>query len=82
MKNKLSSVASELSGDLLLGDIPKLQGGEVVNQNRYVTKNYTNTMNTFRDAQPLVLNIDGKTFARAIIPSMDAEYVRMGVAQA
>ena len=82
MKNKLGSVASELSGDLLLGDIPQLSGGEVINQNRYVTKNYTNTMNTFRDAQPLVLNIDGKTFARAIIPSMDAEYVRMGVAQA
>ena len=82
MKNKLSSVASELSGDLLLGDIPQLSGGEVINQNRYVTKNYTNTMNTFRDAQPLVLNIDGKTFARAIIPSMDAEYVRMGVAKA
>ena len=78
MKEKLSTVSNALNTDLIFGDIPQIQGNKIISENSYVTKNYSNTIETIRQPNNIELNLDGKKFARAIIPSLDDEYVRLG----
>lgn len=79
MKEKLATVTSALNTELNFGDIPQVQGNKIISENSYVTRNYTNTIETIRQPSNIELNINGMKFARAIIPSLNDEYVRMGV---
>ena len=79
MKEKLSSVTSALNTEFNFGDIPQVQGNKIISENSYITKNYTNTIETIRQPSNIELNLNGVKFARAIVPSLDDEYVRMGV---
>ena len=61
------------------GDIPQVQGNQIISENSYVTKNYTNTIETIRQPQAVELVLDGTKLARALIQPLDNEYNRLGV---
>ena len=79
MHSKLSAVTSAMQTELSFGDIPQIQGNTIVAENQYITRNYTNTLETIRQPQVVELSVDGTQFARAIIPPLDEEYNRLGV---
>lgn len=79
MQEKLSKVTQSLSSDIAIGDIPQIQGNQIISENSYVTKNYTNTIETIRQPQSVELVLDGTTLARAIIQPLGEEYNRLGV---
>ena len=79
MAEKLAQVASTMQTELAFGDIPQIQGNTIVSENSYVTKNYTNTIETIRQPQSVELVMDDTTVARALIPALDQEYNRLGV---
>lgn len=79
MKEKLATVSSALNTELNFGDIPQVQGNKIISENSYVTKNYTNTIETIRQPSNIELSLNGTKFARAIIPSLNEEYTRLGV---
>lgn len=79
MKEKLAQVTSALQTELSFGDIPQIQGNQIISENQYVTRNYTNTIETIRQPSVIELNLDGTKFARAVIPSLNNEYNRLGV---
>ena len=78
MKEKLATVSSALNTELNFGDIPQVQGNKIISENSYVTKNYTNTIETIRQPSNIELSLNGTKFARAIIPSLNEEYTRLG----
>ena len=79
MQEKLAKVTQSLSSDIAIGDIPQIQGNQIISENSYVTKNYTNTIETIRQPQSVELVLDGTTLARAIIQPLGEEYNRLGV---
>lgn len=79
MQDKLSSVTSALQTELSFGDIPQIQGNQIISENQYVTRNYTNTIETVRQPQAVELVLDGTKLARTIIPPLNDEYNRLGV---
>ena len=79
MQEKLGIVTDAFQTELALGDIPQIQGNTIVSENNYVTKNYTNTIETVRQPQAIELVLDGTKVARAIIPPLNNEYNRLGV---
>ena len=79
MTEKLGQVASAMQTELSFGDIPQVQGHTIYTENSYVTKNYTNTVETIRTPQSVELVMDDTTVARALIPALDEEYNRLGV---
>lgn len=79
MQEKLGGVTDAFRTELSFGDIPQVQGHTIVSENNYVTKNYTNTVETIRQPQAVELVLDGTKVARAIIPPLNSEYNRLGV---
>ena len=79
MQEKLSGVTDAFTTELSFGDIPQVQGHTIYTENSYVTKNYTNTIETIRQPQSVDLILDGTKVARAIIPPLNNEYNRLGV---
>lgn len=79
MKEKLGTVTDALQTELTLGDIPEVQGNRIISENQYITRNYTNTIETVRQPQAIELTLDGTKLARAIIPPLDNEYNRLGM---
>ena len=79
MQKQLAGVTDAFQTELALGDIPQIQGNQVISENSYVTKNYTNTIETIRQPQAIELVLDGTKVARAIIPPLNSEYNRLGV---
>lgn len=79
MQDKLTSVTSALQTELAFGDIPQIQGNQVISENQYITRNYTNTVETIRQPQTVELVLDGTRLARAMIQPLDNEYNRLGV---
>ena len=79
MQEKLSAVTGALQTELNIGDIPQIQGNQIVSENQYVTRNYTNTIETIRQPQTIELVLDGTKLARALIQPLDNEYNRLGV---
>ena len=79
MQDKLSGVTDAFQTELSFGNIPQIQGNTIVSENQYVTKNYTNTIETIRQPQAIELVLDGTKVARAIIPPLNNEYNRLGV---
>ena len=79
MQEKLSAVTGAFQTELNLGDVPQIQGNQIVSENQYVTRNYTNTIETIRQPQTIELVIDGTKLARALIQPLDNEYNRLGV---
>lgn len=79
MQDKLASVTSAMQTELSFGDIPQIQGNQIISENSYVTKNYTNTIETIRQPQAVELVLDGTKLARTIIPPLNNEYNRLGV---
>lgn len=79
MQQKLDSVTDAFQTTLNFGDIPQIQGNQIVSENSYVTKNYTNTIETVRQPQTVELVLDGTKLARTLIQPLDAEYNRLGV---
>lgn len=79
MQQKLAGVTDAFQTELSFGDIPQIQGNQVISENQYVTKNYTNTIETIRQPQTVELVLDGTKVARTLIPSLDSEYNRIGV---
>ena len=79
MQEKLGIVTDAFQTELALGDIPQIQGNTIVSENNYVTKNYTNTIETVRQPQAIELVLDGTKVARAIIPPLNNESNRLGV---
>ena len=79
MKSKLSTATESLQTGISLGDIPQVEGNKIVSENSYVTKNYTNTIETIRQPQVVELALDGTKLARTIIQPLNNEYNRLGV---
>ena len=79
MQDKLSTMTDSFRAEMSLGDIPEIQGHTIVSENNYVTKNYTNTIETIRQPQAVELVLDGTKVARTLIPSLNNEYNRLGV---
>ena len=79
MQDKLASVTDAMQTQLSFGDIPQIQGNQVISENQYVTRNYTNTIETVRQPQTVELVLDGTKLARAMIQPLDNEYNRLGV---
>ena len=79
MQDKLASVTGALQTELSFGDIPQIQGNQIVSENQYITRNYTNTIETIRQPQAVELVLDGTKLARTIIPPLNDEYNRLGV---
>lgn len=79
MQEKLAGVTGTLQTELTFGDIPEIQGNNIVSENQYITRNYTNTIETIRQPQTVELVMDGTKVARTLIPSLDSEYNRLGV---
>ena len=79
MQDKLSGVTDAIQADLTFGDIPQIQGNQIISENSYVTRNYTNTIETVRQPQTVELVLDGTKLARAMIQPLDNEYNRLGV---
>lgn len=79
MQDKLSAVTGALQTELNFGDIPQIQGNQIISENQYVTRNYTNTIETVRQPQTVELVLDGTKLARAMIQPLDNEYNRLGV---
>ena len=79
MQDKLASVTGALQTELSFGDIPQIQGNQIISENQYITRNYTNTIETIRQPQAVELVLDGTKLARTIIPPLNDEYNRLGV---
>lgn len=79
MQEKLEGVTGALQTELTFGDIPQIEGNKIVSENQYITRNYTNTVETIRQPQAIDLILDGTKVARAIIPPLNSEYNRLGV---
>lgn len=78
MQQKLSAVTDAMQMQLV-GDIPQIQGNQVISENKYVTKNFTNTVETIRQPQSVELILDGTKVARTLIQPLNNEYNRLGV---
>ena len=79
MQEKLGQVAGAFQSELSFGDIPQVQGHTIHTENQYITKNFTNTVETIRQPQTIELTLDDTKIARALIPALDQEYNRLGV---
>lgn len=79
MTNKLSAVTDAFQTDLSFGDIPQIKGNQIISENQYITKNFSNTVETIRQPSVIELILDNTKVARAIIPALDNEYNRLGV---
>lgn len=79
MKDKLGNVTDALQTELSFGDIPQIQGNQIISENQYVTRNYTNTIETIRQPQTVELVLDGTKLARTMIQPLNNEYNRLGV---
>ena len=79
MQDKLGQVTSALQTELSFGDIPQIQGNKVISENKYITRNYSNTVETIRQPSVVELVLDGKKVARAMIPPLNNELNRLGV---
>lgn len=79
MEDKLSMVTEAMQTELSFGDIPQIQGNEIISENQYITRNYNNTIETIRQPQSVELVLDGTKLARAMIQPLDNEYNRLGV---
>lgn len=79
MQDKLAGVTDAFQSELTFGDIPQIQGNQVISENQYITRNYTNTIETIRQPQSVELVLDGTRVARTLIPALDSEYNRLGV---
>lgn len=79
MQDSLSKVSDSLQTELSFGDIPQIKGNQIISENQYITRNYTNTVETIRQPSIVELVMDGSKVARALIPSLDGEYNRLGV---
>ena len=79
MQEKLSGVTDAFQTSLNFGDIPQVEGNQVISENQYVTRNINNTTQVVRQPSVVELVLDGTKFARTIIPSLDSEYNRIGV---
>ncbi len=79
MKEKLDGVSEAFQTELSFGDIPQIKGNQIVSENQYITKNYTNTIETVRQPQTVELVVDGTKLARTLIQPLDNEYNRLGV---
>lgn len=79
MQDKLAQVTEAMQTELAFGDIPQIEGNQIISENSYVTRNYTNTIETVRQPQTVELVLDGTKLARAIIQPLDNEYNRLGV---
>lgn len=79
MQDKLAGVTDAFQSELTFGDIPQIQGNQVISENQYITRNYTNTIETIRQPQAVELVLDGTRVARTLIPALNSEYNRLGV---
>lgn len=79
MQDKLGQVTSALQTELSFGDIPQIQGNKVISENKYITRNYSNTVETIRQPSVVELVLDGTKVARAMIPPLNNELNRLGV---
>lgn len=79
MQEKLAGVSEAMQTELAFGDIPQIQGNQIISENQYVTRNYTNTIETIRQPQTVELVLDGTKLARTLIQPLDNEYNRLGV---
>lgn len=79
MQEKLAGVTSAFQTELSFADVPQIKGNEIISENQYITRNYTNTIETIRQPQAIELTLDGTKLARAMIPPLDSEYNRLGV---
>lgn len=79
MKNVVEKVVDTISGDISITEIPEVNK-RVIQENTYLTKNYSNTIESIRQASELILQLDGKELGRIIVPLYDKEKNRVGVA--
>ena len=79
MQDKLDSVTSSLQSEISFGEIPQLKGNQIISENQYITRNYSNTVETIRQPSVIELVLDNTKVARALVPALDNEYNRLGV---
>lgn len=81
MSKTMEDLTDSISSEISIGDIPEVNK-RIVQENNYVTKNYSNSTEVVRESTPLTLELDGKTLGRLIVPLYDKEKMRMGVSMA
>lgn len=79
MQEKLAGVTDAFQTELSFGDIPQIQGNQIISENQYITRNYNNTVEQIRQPQTVELVLDGTKLARTLIQPLDNEYNRLGV---
>lgn len=79
MTAKLAEVTDAMQTELTFGDIPQVEGNRIITENQYITRNYSNTVETIRQPQTVELVLDGTKLARTIIQPLNNEYNRLGV---
>ena len=79
MKDKMDSITSIFStGELAFAGVP-VSGSNFVNQNSYITKNYSNTTEVVRQPSTVVLEINERELGRVVVPAYNRENNRIGV---
>ena len=79
MKEKLATITDAFQTELAFGDIPQIEGNKIISENQYITRNYSNTVETIRQPQTVELVLDGTKLARTMIQPLNNEYNRLGV---
>ena len=79
MQEQLTGVTDALTTQLTFGDIPQVQGNQIVSENQYITRNYNSTTEVIRQPQVVELVLDGTKLARALVQPLNSEINRLGV---
>ncbi len=80
MKEKMGILTESLSLEGLAVAGAPLNNPNFINQNSYVTKNYSNTTEVVRQPSTVVLEVDKRELGKVVVPAYDKEKNRLGVA--
>lgn len=79
MKEKMSAITGIFStGELAFAGMP-VASSNFINQNSYITKNYSNTTEVVRQPSTVVLEVNERELGRVVVPAYNKENNRIGV---
>lgn len=79
MKEKMSSISGVLNSGELSFVGTSVNNRSFINQNSYITKNYSNTTEVVRQPSTVVLEVDKRSLGKVVVPAYDKEKNRIGV---
>jgi phage-related protein len=79
MKEKMSAITGIFStGELAFAGMP-VTSSNFINQNSYVTRNYSSTTEVVRQPSTVVLEVNERELGRVVVPAYNKENNRIGV---